>query len=570
MNLRNTTILATAILLPALGLAQAIQRPPVPPVPPAAPPPQGTAAPSQGQGLLEPPPGLENKARPIVQMESYDQWAKKYYKVFTIPKKDAIPLGKNRVRPMRLINVVLEIVGEKGDDYLVRNLPPEDPQAVGHDTWWRNEGTEIFMRMKNDYFKDKYLIVDNPDVPPPFVDKVRFALRDQGLPHGGRWQMSFDIADMNGDGLPDLVFGPQRTGEEATGYIFLQQKDHSWQLWRDTKWPTRGLKLDYGTVRVADFDGDGNKDIAIACHFSKTYVLYGNGKGDFTRFVTVPQTNQGMTSRALTVGDFNGDGRPDIATYAEVDLDMGSTSRITSGLVNVALNLPSGWKAVAKDFFPEGIQGDWLTAADVLGVGSDQILLTSRAQNVMDLVFRNGGGGEKWDSTARLSFPVNAYVLANAVGPLDRFKQPDLLECFEQFNPWKVEPPTQACVIYRFHDAQGRPLLTPDRTVLFQEKVEYQNYQAAAIGDIDGDGRNDIVVATSTGKVRVFLQGADGQFYEQMTPGMDRPGTVYFDVKIADLYGDGKGEIVLAGSPAKEQGGGVWVYQPLPVRPVAP
>ena len=406
-------------------------------------------------------------------MESYDQWAKKYYKVFTIPKKDAILLGKNRVRPMRLINVVLEIVGEKGDEYLVRNLPPEDPQAVGHDTWWRNEGTEIFMKMKDDYFKDKYLIVDNPDVPPPFVDKVRFALRDQGLPHGGRWQMSFDIADMNGDGLPDLVFGPQRTGEEATGYIFLQQKDHSWQLWRDTKWPTRGLKLDYGTVRVADFDGDGNKDIAIACHFSKTYVLYGNGKGDFTRFVTVPQTNQGMTSRALTVGDFNGDGRPDIATYAEVDLDMGSTSRLTSGLVNVALNLPSGWKAVAKNFFPEGIQGDWLTAADVLGVGSDQILLTSRAQNVMDLVFRNGGGGEKWDSTARLSFPVNAYVFANAVGPLDRFKQPDLLECFEQFNPWKVEPPTQSCVIYRFHDAQGQadPDAGPDRALPGEGRV---------------------------------------------------------------------------------------------------
>ncbi len=35
MELRNTTIFAAAMLLPALGLAQAIKKPPVPPVAPA-------------------------------------------------------------------------------------------------------------------------------------------------------------------------------------------------------------------------------------------------------------------------------------------------------------------------------------------------------------------------------------------------------------------------------------------------------------------------------------------------------------------------------------------------------
>ncbi len=217
----------------------------------------------------------------------------------------------------------MEIVGEEGDNYLVRNLPPDDPQSAAHSTWWRNEANEIFAGMKKDYFTDKYLIVNNPDVPPPFTDQLRFVAADAGLPRGGRWQMSFDVADMNGDGLPDLVFGPQRTGP-PTPYIFLQQKDGSWKLWQDARWPTQGLKLDYGTVRVADFDRDGNKDIAIACHFSRTYVLYGDGKGDFTRFVTVPQSNQDMTSRALAVADFDGDGRPDIATFAEMDLNMAS------------------------------------------------------------------------------------------------------------------------------------------------------------------------------------------------------------------------------------------------------
>lgn len=554
MRSKIVSVLAAGLLAPVLGLAQGAQKPPAPPPPP----PQG-AAPMQAPATLP-----EDVQHPIIRRVPYDQWLKQYYKIYKIPKKDAILLGRNRVRAHAVVRVVVEIVGEEGDNYLVRNLPPDDPQSAAHTTWWRNEATEIFNSMKKDYFTNKYLIVNNPDVPPPFTDQLRFVAVDSGLPRGGRWQMSFDVADMNGDGLPDLVFGPQRTGP-PTPYIFLQQKDGSWKLWQDAKWPTQGLKLDYGTVRVADFDRDGNKDIAIACHFSKTYVLYGDGKGDFTRFVTVPQSNQDMTSRALAVADFDGDGRPDIATFAEMDLNLATARPLQSGHVNIALNTPSGWQAVTMKGFPVGIQGDWLAAADIEGNGSIDLLLTSRAQNVMDLVFRNAEKGQSWEPIASQQMPTNAYVFANVVAPLDRFPQPDLLECFEQFNPWKAEPPTQACVIYRFHDADGKRLLAPVAQVLFQEKVEYQEYQAAAVGDLNGDGRNDIAVATSDGRVRVFLQGANGSFYEQRNPGLDQRGTTFFDVKIADLDGDGRGELILSGSPNTEQpGGGVWVYKAVP------
>ena len=556
MRSKTVSLLAAGLLAPVLGLAQGAQKPPAPPTPP----PQG-GAPMQAPATLP-----EDVQHPIVRPVPYDQWLKQYYKIYKIPKKDAIPLGRNRVRAHAAVRVVLEIVGEEGDNYLVRNLPPDDPQSAAHTTWWRNEATEIFNGMKKDYFSDKYLIVNNPDVPPPFTDRLRFVVAETGLPSGGRWQMSFDIADMNGDGLPDLVFGPQRTGP-PTPYIFLQQKDGSWKLWQDAKWPTQGLKLDYGTVRVADFDRDGNEDIAVACHFSRTYVLYGDGKGDFTRFVTVPQSNQDMTSRALAVADFDGDGRPDIATFAEVDLNMASTRPLGYGHVNIALNTPSGWQVIKKKGFPEGIQGDWLTAADIEGNGSIDLLLTSRAQNVMDLVFRNAEKGQSWEPIASQQMPANAYVFANVAAPLDRFPQPDLLECFEQFNPWRAEPPTQACVIYRFHDADGKRLPAPVAQVLFQEKVEYQNYQAAAVGDLNGDGRNDVAVATSDGRVRVFLQGANGSFYEQRNPGLDKRGTALFDVRIADLDGDGRGELILAGSPNTEQpGGGVWVYKAMPAQ----
>ena len=125
-------------------------------------------------------------------------------------------------------------------------------------------------------------------------------------------------------------------------------------------------------------------------------------------------------------------------------------------------------------------------------------------------------------------------------------------------------------MIYRFHDAQGRTTLTPTPTVLFQEKSDTVIYKAAAIGDIDGDGRDDIVVASNTGRVRVFLQGVDGNFFEQRNAGMDQPRNDIYDLRIADLRHDKKGEVIFAGSPTGTAGGGVWVFRPLKGGAVAP
>ena len=557
MKHRSGALFAGAMLLPVLGLAQGLQRPPMPPLPgPGGTP--GAGQPPQGTAPMTPPDGLPQTQ---FRTQTYEDWLKWYYQIYKIPKRDAVQLGGRRVHPSRLLQTVVEIVDEDGDSYLVRNLPPEDPEASGHPAWVRNEKNQIRLLAKAEYLKDKYLIVNNPVIPPPFTDKLAFESRSVGLPKGGRWQVSFDVADMNGDGLADIVFGPQRTGA-AKLWVYFQQKDGSWRV-ADAKWPTNIPKLDYGSVRVADFDGDGNQDIAIACHFSKTYVLYGDGKGDFTRWVEIPQTNPAMTARALAVGDFNGDGRPDIASYAELDVNMLDAKRIEKGLVSIALNLKSGWKAVGGDSFPAYLMGDQLTVGDVDADGGQDLLITTHASNVMDLLYRNVGGGEKWQVFGSAQQPVYAYVLANAVGSLDRSKQPDLLECFEQHNPWESEPPTQACVIYRFHDADGKPSPTPQRTVLFQEKSDTVNYKAAAIGDLDGDGRNDIVIGSNDGRLRVFLQSPDGSFYEQQHPGMDQPGTEIYDIHIADLRHDGKHEVVFAGAPTGVQGGGIWVFQPV-------
>jgi hypothetical protein len=65
------------------------------------------------------------------------------------------------------------------------------------------------------------------------------------------------------------------------------------------------------SVAVGDFDGDGRPDLAVAnVDSDNVSVLRGNGSGGFAAPVNF---NAGVEPRSVAVGDFNGDGRPDLA-----------------------------------------------------------------------------------------------------------------------------------------------------------------------------------------------------------------------------------------------------------------
>jgi hypothetical protein len=89
-------------------------------------------------------------------------------------------------------------------------------------------------------------------------------------------------------------------------------------------------------VAVGDFNGDGRQDLAIAdVHGLDVGIRYGNGNGTFT---IQPDVSAGGETNPIAqypifvaVADFNGDGRPDIATANEsgsatVLLNTGNTA----------------------------------------------------------------------------------------------------------------------------------------------------------------------------------------------------------------------------------------------------
>src|ERR1700727_1123293 len=75
---------------------------------------------------------------------------------------------------------------------------------------------------------------------------------------------------------------------------------------------TFGTHLAPISVAVADFNGDGNLDIAIANRTSNDVsVLLGKGNGTFNPQVKY-SAGAGTDPIAIAVADFNGDGKPDL------------------------------------------------------------------------------------------------------------------------------------------------------------------------------------------------------------------------------------------------------------------
>lgn len=346
------------------------------------------------------------------------------------------------------------------------------------------------------------------------------------------------IVDLDRDGLPDVLACDARLNR----VVWFRQGPVG--QWTERVLGDRDLPAPCHTA-VADLNGDGRPDLVVAVlgslwptndRVGRVVWLENQGDG---RFVTRPLLDDLRRVSDVQVGDLNGDGRPDLVV-AEFGYDCGRV-----------LWLENRGDGRFRDHALVTAAGPiHVPLADYDGDGDLDIVALISQEDEEVWAFENLGSGQ---FRRRVLFSNPNFDFGSAgvtLADLDRDGKPDLLLAAGDNLEIRYPHPQKwhGCVWLRN---------TGDWKFEAKRIGTLGGTYAAAAGDLNGDGHTDVVLVSMfndwrrPGAASVVWLENDGR--QNFTPRRvaDRP-THLATVAVGDLNGDGRADIVAGGLHLQE------------------
>jgi len=398
----------------------------------------------------------------------------------------------------------------------------------------------------------------------------------------GKSPQALAVGDFNKDGMPDFAVA---NNSDGTVSVFLGRANGTFKALTPI---STGASTAPSALVVADFNGDGKLDLAVALNGANSVAVF-TGKGDGT-FNAAQSFAVGTGPVALVAADFNGDKKQDLAI-----------ANYTASSITVLLNTSSGgslsFKEASGSPFATSSNPTSVTAADFNGDNKLDLAVGTWTGRNVNIFLGSGTGSFTAGTTVNFGQPTWAVAAAD----FDGDGKIDLAAggvYWAQVYPGNGDgtfSTSAASVsnndgVYAFlvADVNGdkKPdLLTvdangyPNQSVHFSVNLnnstvghvsfvypgvphacEYQP-AALALGDFNHDGKLDALVANQgANSVSILLGDGKGNF-ESQSPTLTG-GSGYSQITAADFNGDKNLDLAISSMYGGSASNGVVVVWP--------
>ena len=293
--------------------------------------------------------------------------------------------------------------------------------------------------------------------------------------------------------------------------------------------------VDPRAVTVGDFNNDGKPDLAVvnqgplstSTPQDSVSVLLGNGDGSFKTAITTNVLNGGLgngNAQSVVVGDFNGDHLPDVAL---------NTTGSAGNAVEVMLGKGDGSFQPNHLILGVGQTALSVAAGDFDHNGALDLVTANSTDGTISLLLNNGNGTFR----PRIDLAVGGAPRAVAVGDFNGDGRVDVATAQQLTDSVSV--------------LLGNGDGTFARPQVFAASGQNFTPSSLVVSDINRDGRPDLVIKSISAldsdafQVGVLLGKGDGTFQSPILAPAQPDGSG--DLALGDFNNDGRLDAAVAG-----------------------